>query len=56
MKDGNNVVLYVEDDKDFRDSMRAVLEANGYVMSRPLPATRGSRLSNSPTRTSSSST
>ncbi len=32
MKDGKHVVLYVEDDKDFRDSMRTVLEANGYIM------------------------
>ncbi len=32
MKDGKHVILYVEDDKDFRDSMRTVLEANGYTM------------------------
>lgn len=32
MKDGKHVILYVEDDKDFRDSMRTVLEANGYIM------------------------
>jgi CheY-like chemotaxis protein len=31
MKDGKHVILYVEDDADFRDSMRTVLEANGYV-------------------------
>lgn len=32
MKDGKHVIQYVEDDADFRDSMRTVLEANGYVM------------------------
>ncbi len=30
MKDGKHVILYVDDDPDFRDSMRTVLEANGY--------------------------
>ncbi|MBN1852975.1 MAG: response regulator [Pirellulales bacterium] len=32
MKDGKHVILYVEDDPDFRQSMRTVLEANGYTM------------------------
>lgn len=32
MKDGKYVILYVEDDDDFRDSMRTVLEANNYVV------------------------
>ncbi len=32
MKDGKQVVLYVEDDVDFRDSMRIVLESDGYTM------------------------
>lgn len=31
MKDGKYVILYVDDDPDFRDSMRTVLEANGYL-------------------------
>lgn len=30
MKDGKYVLLYVDDDPDFRDSMRTVLEANDY--------------------------
>ena len=30
MKDGKYVIQYVEDDADYRDSMRTVLEANGY--------------------------
>lgn len=32
MQDGKYVILYVDDDKDFLDSMRVVLETNGYVM------------------------
>ncbi len=32
MKDGKHVILYVDDDQDFLDSMRLVLEANGYIM------------------------
>jgi len=32
MKNGKHVIQYVEDDADFRDSVRTVLEANGYVM------------------------
>ena len=32
MKDGQYVILYVEDDDDFRDTMRTVLEANDYIM------------------------
>lgn len=32
MQDGKYVILYLDDDKDFLDSMRVVLETNGYVM------------------------
>jgi DNA-binding response OmpR family regulator len=32
MKDGKPLVLYVDDDPDFLDSVRAVLEANDYAM------------------------
>lgn len=32
MRDGKPVILYVDDDPDFLDAMRAILEANGYVM------------------------
>jgi DNA-binding response OmpR family regulator len=31
MKDGKHVILYVEDDPDFLDSMRVILESKGYV-------------------------
>jgi DNA-binding response OmpR family regulator len=32
MKDGKHVILYVDDDPDFLDSMRLILEANNYIM------------------------
>jgi DNA-binding response OmpR family regulator len=32
MKDNKYVILYVDDDQDMLDSLRIVLEANGYVM------------------------
>ena len=32
MKDGKHVILYIDDDQDFLDGMRVILEANGYVM------------------------
>lgn len=38
MRDGKPVILYVDDDQDFLDSMRAILEANGYVMEEAISA------------------
>ncbi len=32
MQDGKHVVLYIDDDQDFLDSMRVILEANQYIM------------------------
>lgn len=32
MQDGKHVILYLDDDQDFLDSMRVILEANQYVM------------------------
>ena len=32
MQDGKHVILYVDDDPDFLDSMRMVLEAGGYAV------------------------
>ncbi|MCK4871732.1 MAG: response regulator [Phycisphaerales bacterium] len=41
MQDGKHVILYVEDDADFRDSLRMVLEAHGYVMVEAATAEKG---------------
>jgi len=32
MNDGKPLILYVEDDPDFRDAMRTVLESHGYSL------------------------
>jgi DNA-binding response OmpR family regulator len=32
MKDGKHVILYVDDDQDYLDTVRVILEAGGYVM------------------------
>lgn len=32
MQDGKHVILYIDDDQDFLDSVRLVLESNGYKM------------------------
>lgn len=32
MKDGKHVILYIDDDQDMLDSVRLILESNGYVM------------------------
>ena len=44
MRDGKNVILYIDDDPDFLDSMRAVLEANGYIMAEAATAEEGLRV------------
>ena len=41
MKDGKPVILYIDDDQDFLDGMRVILEANGYVMVEALTAEDG---------------
>ncbi len=41
MKDGKYVILYVEDDPDYRDSLRLVLEANDYIMVEAASAEEG---------------
>jgi two-component system alkaline phosphatase synthesis response regulator PhoP len=43
MKDGKHVILYVDDDPDFRDSMRTVLEANDYLFSEAATGEEGLR-------------
>jgi CheY-like chemotaxis protein len=41
MQDGKPVILYIDDDQDFLDGMRALLEANAYVMIEALSAEEG---------------
>ena len=41
MKDGKYVILYLDDDQDFLDGMRVLLEANDYVMLEALSAEEG---------------
>ncbi|MBZ0172822.1 MAG: response regulator [Phycisphaerales bacterium] len=44
MRDGKHVILFVDDDPDFRDAMRQMLEANGYEMAEAESAEEGLRL------------
>ena len=41
MQDGKPVILYVDDDQDFLDGTRSLLEANDYVMLEALSAEEG---------------
>lgn len=41
MKDGKFVILYVDDDQDFLDAVRMILEPNGYIMAEALTAEQG---------------
>jgi adenylate cyclase len=41
MQNGKHVILYVDDDQDFLDSMRVLLEANGYQMAEAGSAEEG---------------
>lgn len=43
MRDDKYVVLYVDDDQDMLDTIRIVLEANGYLMEEALTAEDGLR-------------
>jgi CheY-like chemotaxis protein len=44
MREGKNVILYIDDDPDFRDSMRAVLEAHEYIVAEAATAEEGLRV------------
>jgi len=44
MQNGKHVILYIDDDRDFLDSMRAILEANGYKMVEATSAEQGLRV------------
>ena len=41
MKDGKNVILCVDDDQDFLDSMRTIVESAGYIMETAASADQG---------------
>jgi DNA-binding response OmpR family regulator len=41
MKDGKHVILCIDDDKDYLDSLRMILEGNGYAMEQALSAEEG---------------
>ncbi len=44
MKDGNFVILCIDDDKDYLYSLRMILEANDYIMEEALSAEEGLRV------------
>ena len=41
MKDGKHVILCIDDDKDILDTLRIVLQENGYIMNEALSAEEG---------------
>ena len=41
MRDGKYVILFVDDDADIRETLRIILEANGYAMEEADSAERG---------------
>lgn len=44
MRDGKFVILYVDDDQDCLDTMRLILEPNGFVMEEACSAEEGLRV------------
>ncbi|MGB9624653.1 MAG: response regulator [Phycisphaerae bacterium] len=44
MKNGKHVILYVDDDQDFLDSMRVILESHGYDVAVASSAEEGLRV------------
>jgi DNA-binding response OmpR family regulator len=44
MQDGKHVILYIDDDPDYRDAVRAILESNGYSMAEAESAEDGLRV------------
>lgn len=44
MRDGKHVILYVDDDPDFLEGMRLILEAAGYTMAEASSAEEGIRV------------
>ena len=44
MHEGKNVILYIDDDQDYLDTMRVILEAHDYVMLEARTAEEGLRV------------
>jgi DNA-binding response OmpR family regulator len=44
MQDGKNVILAIDDDQDFLDTLRILIEANGYVMEEANTAEAGLKM------------
>ena len=44
MKDGKHVILCIDDDQDFLDAVRLILENNGYTMAQAASAEEGLRV------------
>lgn len=43
MKNGKFIILYIDDDPDYRDAVRAILESDGYIMLEAASAEEGLR-------------
>ena len=41
MQDGKHVILYIDDDQDYLDAVRAILESNDYIMAEAISAEDG---------------
>ena len=46
MQDGKNVILAIDDDQDFLDTLRILIEADGYIMEEASTAESGLRMYN----------
>ena len=44
MQDGKHVILYIDDDQDYLDAVRVILESNGYAMVEARSAEEGLRV------------
>jgi len=44
MQDGKYVILYIDDDQDYLDAVRVILESNGYAMVEARSAQEGLRV------------
>jgi DNA-binding response OmpR family regulator len=44
MQDGKHVILYIDDDQDYLDAVRAILESDGYTMVEARSAQEGLRV------------